>query len=303
MTSALDSSTKYTAVIPGSEAGADASDIPLLARTDQFGLTMGDGGDCATNAEKTCPNVWDVYGSEASAQQQIVNSLVKAGIKNVGLLEEQVANSQVETPYFYTAANKANITVSTVSAPSTALTLTSEMNELQSDGAKAVFVEGIASFAGYALVARASLGWNANMYFDDGASAVALSTLVPAADLTNAYVDLWNCEVVGDSNANIARLRKYGAAFGLGKDGALPLVLAALGWQMVTTLHEAVVTAKGVTTTKALDAAMLKFPKSTPYNLYLAKYGWTKNDHENVLDSPSDFKVVQAGPFVNGQIG
>jgi hypothetical protein len=81
------------------------------------------------------------------------------------------------------------------------------------------------------------------------------------------------------------------------------LVLAATGWQLVTLLHEAVITAKGVTTTKALDAAMLKFPKTVPHTAYLTEFGWTKNDHENALDSPSDYKLVLAGPFVNGQIG
>ena len=173
----------------------------------------------------------------------------------------------------------------TATVPPTAVDLTPEMSQLKSDGVQAVYGEVFLQPSGYALLARAKLGWNAPIVFDLAGSSLDLTKLAPIADVKNqTYEDIFYEMDPKDPSAGIPALRQYVTPYD--NDPDQPLDTFSVGWDQVVALNDAVKVAGGATSVSALDAAMLKLPATDPLRTYSLKLGFTANDHENVLGSP-----------------
>jgi branched-chain amino acid transport system substrate-binding protein len=296
----LDSSTP-TLLVPGSEAGDSAAMIPVVAKHNVFAIDLNDGTlQCAKNASTACPNEFVEATPDQDVQIQAANFYKNKGYKKVGLLEESIDFTQSETPPFLSALKSDGVSVSTVQFPETAISLTSEMQELKSDGVQAVYVEALGPAAGYALTARATLGWTAPIGFDIAASSLDLTKLAPTSDDKNAFeVTYWSTPA-SVKNTAITEDTTLGQAYG-DVDGT-PLYVSGLGWDYLVNLADALKADGNNLSVSALDQGMLHMGSVDPLRLFTRSLGYSTSDHEDVLGSPNDYTVVPMGPIVKAQI-
>lgn len=297
----LDSGTP-TMIDAGSEAGDSAALIPVIAKRNVFALALNDGtNQCQTNSQTACPNEFTLADPDIEDVLPVAAWFKAHGITKVGILQEAIDFTETETPDFEQALKQAGISYTVASFPATALDLTPQVQQLKAAGAQAVFTEALVAPAGYALVGRAKLGWNAPMVFDVAASSLDLTKLAPIADVkNNAYEDVFYEMNPSDPSPGIPALLKASKPFG--NITVVPLDVASTGWDIMVAFADAVKEDGGNLSVKALDAAMLKLSPTDPLRTFERKLGFSASDHENVLGAPNDFDVVKAGPVINGQV-
>ena len=288
----------------GAEGGDAGALIPVVAKNPVFALALNDGASqCLTNAAVNCPHEYTVGGSTSAPAQAAADWFKKKGITKVAVIQEQITFTENENTYMLKAFAKDGITVTTTATfPATALDLTPQVQQAQSSGAQASFVEVLASPTGFALTARHNLAWNAPMLFDVAGSSLDLTTLAPAADLNNVFLTIFDEMNPKFKPLKVAtqRLIKYAEPFG--GVGAVPLDVASTGWDPVVALNAIVTASHGNLSVAALTKAALKMKPTDPNRTFSLKLGWTKNNHENVLESPKDYSIVGVGKVINGQV-
>jgi branched-chain amino acid transport system substrate-binding protein len=294
-------SSPPTMIWGGSVAGDIAGTIPLIAKRRVFTIAENDGNhQCMTNASVTCPTEWTLGDPSIDPMLTLAAWLKQKGFKKVGLLQETDTLSEAETPDFVQAVSEAGIAHSIATFPATAVDLTPQMSELKSAGVDAVFMEALGAPAGYALEARAKLGWNVPMSFDIAASSLDLTKLVPPADIANAYEDIFYEQDPSDPSPGIPAMFKWTKPYGTVGPAALDTM--SVGWDALVALNDAVKEDGNNLSVNALDAAMLRITPTDPLRTFSRRLGFSTSDHENVLGATDDFEIVPAGPVVNGQV-
>lgn len=298
----LSSGPAPTLVQAGAESAEAAALIPVLAKHDVLAMASGDGqNQCKTNAAKACPNFWALSGATGVPDETAVNWFKQRGIKKVGILQESIDFTETETPQFEAAAKAAGISTVVAAFPATAVNLVPQAQELKAAGAQGVFTEALAAPVGFALNARAKLGWNVPMVFDPAGSTLDQTKLAPLNELKDqSFVDIYQNTDPSDPAPGIKHLQQYAKPFG--GIGAVPLDVPGEGWDEIVDLNAAVHAAGGKTDVKSLDAAMLKIPPTDPDRIFDQGLGFTTDNHENVLYKPTNFVIVPSGPIVDGQI-
>ena len=291
-----------TMVVPGGDLSINAALIPVLAKHNVFAIAEDDGKQqCATNAAAKCPNTWTQADPPATSTLSAAEWLHRHHIKKVGLLSEQIDFAETESPEFLKAIGKYGIAHVTASFPSTAVDLTPQMQQLKAGGAQAVYVEALGAPSGYALKARANLGWNAPMIFDIAAASLDLTKLVAPSEVkNNVFEDIFYVEDPKNPSPAIPLLQKLGDRYG--PLTSQPLDDSGLAWDYIVNLNDVVKAAGGKTDVKSLDAAAIRMPATDRLRLFTRKLGWTTDDHENVHAAANDYEVVPAGPIIKGQV-
>jgi branched-chain amino acid transport system substrate-binding protein len=297
---ALQSSTP-TMVWAGSIGTDAAALIPVLAKHNVFAIALQDGSEqCQTNAAVDCPNEWTLSDNYGESLTTASNWFVAKGFKKVGVLQETDTLSESETPLILKDLKAHGIATALATYPATATSVTPELQALESDHAQAVFFEGLGAPSGYALTARAALGWKVPMVFDVAGSSADLTKLAPSADVKDAYEDVYAEQDPSDKVPGIKAMLQYTKPYG--NIANVGLDTPSTGWDAVVALDDAVKQAGGSLSVKSLDAAMLHLPPTDPLRTFTHKLGYTRSDHENVLAEPSDFTVIPAGPVIGGQV-
>lgn len=278
--------------------------VPVLAKYPQFSVSESDtASQCTTGAQSKCPNQWFLYPRPEISQLSLAKWMQSKGYKKVGILLESMAFTDTEAANFTKAVAGTGITTTTATYPPTAVNLTPQMQQLKSAGADVVYALALGPPAGYALKARAALGWSVPVVVDVAGASTDLTKLVPAADIKNAYEEvLWN-EDPKSTIPGLAPMYQYAKPFGdLTQGGVSPNDNQGISWDEVMTVKDAIVAAGGDTSTKALDAAMLKLPSTDPLTILTHKRGFEASNHSNTLGAANDFVIVPAGPLSNGQV-
>jgi ABC-type branched-subunit amino acid transport system substrate-binding protein len=291
-----------TMVVPGGDLSINAALIPVLAKRNVFAIAEDDGeSQCATDAATKCPNTWTQADPPATSTLPAATWLHAHHITKVGILAEEIDFAQAEGPAFLKAIGKYGISHVTATFPDTSVDLTPQVQQLKAAGAQAIFVQALGSPAGFALKARASLGWHAPMIFDIAASSLDLTKLVPPAEVRDhVYEDIFRVENPSDPSPAIPLLLKLGGRYG--PITSEPIDDSALAWDYIVNLNDVIKAANGKTDIRSLDAAALKMPATDPLRMFTRKLAWSSADHENVDAEASDYEIVPAGPIIKGQV-
>jgi hypothetical protein len=175
------------------------------------------------------------------------------------------------------------------------------MSKLKSEGAQAVIAESIGPAAGYTLAARAALGWNVPVVFDPAAGTVDITKLVPASDLSNATEEVAN---VSDGALNIPGVTLLGnweKPDIIDTNGTI-MASDSVGWDEVALLNAALKADGGSLSGPALAAAITKMHFTDPIYAFTQNFGFSANDHENVLQLPSSWVMIPIGPVTDGRV-
>ncbi len=298
------SSSTPTMIDAGSEAGDIAALVPAIAKHNVLAFAKNDSlGECSTDATKTCPNEWMFINATSSNLVPLEAAgqwFAHKGIKKVGILEEQFDYAEGETPSIVKVLSSEGISHTIATFPMTAVDVTPEMQALRASRAQAVFTEALGPAAGYALTARANLGWNVPMVFDFAASGVDITKLAPATDDKNAY------EVVDDPmepsfpSKGIPLMLQYSKPYG--NIAAVPLDVGASQWDELVVLDEAVKAAGGSLDVKALDNAILHLPPTNPLLTSERRIAFSASDHDSSGLQADDWEILPVGPVVGGQV-
>lgn len=293
---------KYSMVYAGEEGTDIDALIPVMARYPVFATNLTDSGACIPTSH--CPHEFSLEGATSIPQQRVAEFMKQNNYTKVGILEEEISFTESETPALTKYLSQDSIGNSVVTFPTSALTLTTELQQLKSSGADVVYAEALGPAAGYVLQARASLGWNVPVVFDVAGSSIDLSTLASAAELKNADVVMKRCAdpAKASSTPGYSELSKYAARYGGMGDN--PCNLAGAGWDSVVFLNQLVAQTGSfnyATLTKAAQNVKPRY-RSSPNYVVIPKYFYSATDHENLGETTADWSVLPAGPIVNGQL-
>ena len=291
--------SKYAMVYAGEEGTTVAALVPILKRFPVFSVALDDPNDVCEKAA-SCPDEFANLGSGSVAEIPAASWFKAKGYTHVGVLQDQSAYTQTETPAIVAALTKDHIKVTKVSFPATAVDLSSELSQLKSSGVQAIFAEALGPAAGYTLKARAAVGLKVPVVFDLAGSALDLTTLAPTADVKNSYTTVCGCQDPAKSSPGLTQLEKFAPK---GVIGPLPVNLAGDGWDAVVMFDHAV-TQAGSTSASALTKAaenLNENGQSDPLYMVTAKKRFSIPDHQNLDESPSDYLILAGGPVKGGQ--
>lgn len=301
----LGSHPKPNWVYAGSESNEIDALIPVLKREKLMGASLNDStGLCSTNAQTVCPTTFWL-GSQPIDQTKAASAYFKAkGFKKVGILAEGLAYTQAESTQLVKSLAAVGIQSVLATFPPTQVSVTPEVSELKSKGVDSMFVAALGPAVGYALHARAALGWNVPIVFDLAASSSDITTLAPAAQIKNTFEEIFRSNNASlhlpGAAALIAASKPYG---GITKGDALDTL--AFAWDDLVALHAAGQQAGSDSPTAlvAADSNLNAAGQSDPMYLLDPHVKWTPSDHDTVGASPADYYFVPVGPLVNGQVG
>lgn len=287
---------KWTMVWAGEEGTVSAALVPILKHYDVFASFVDDGNSACAQAS-ACPNLFTQSPPINVAEVADAAALKKAGYTKIGIIADQATYDQSELSYMTPALAKEGIKYTTVSFPSSAVSLTPEMSQLKGDGVQAVFALALGPSAGYVLQARAALGWSVPVQFDVTGSSTDIASLVPAGDLTNVTETIQYCEDTSHDNLAFTAMVKY-TPHALA--GNIICSIAGDGWGGTVLLAEAAAKAKSLSA-NALGSAAQTLTITNNEVSYTTKC-WTPADHEDSCEGPAYYEIVAAGQLKNTQL-
>jgi branched-chain amino acid transport system substrate-binding protein len=287
---------KWAMVWAGEEGTVSAALVPILKRYDVFASFVDD-GDGACAQASACPNLFMQSPPISVAEVSDAAALKKAGYTKVGIIADQATYDQSELSYMTPDLTKDGLKYTTVSFPSSAVSLTPEMSQLKSDGVQAVFALALGPAAGYVLQARAALGWSVPVEFDVTGSSTDIASLVPTSDLGGVTETIQYCEDIHHNNPAFSAMEKYTPQ---PLAGNIICSIAGDGWGGVVLLADAAAKAKSFSP-NALGSAAQSLTITNNEVSYPTKC-WTSGDHEDTCEGPSYFEIVPAGRLKNTQL-
>ena len=297
----LDSHPKPN-MIEGGTSGIDSGGMPPLAKRDNLlDINVDDGGNqCSADAQSTCPTTFDPGPTAAYQQAPVAAWFIKHHYKKVGILQEEDAFSESETPLLQAALTKAGVKTYVASFAPTAVDVRPQISELKSDGVQAVYAEALAAAAGYEGVGRSQLGLNSLPFvYDYGAGSLDLTTIIPKGDLANSY------EGISDStdpyfNMPGRRLLTHDCT---ATCWSQPYIVASFQWQDLVTLHDAAEQAGSIKQTALINALQHLDKKYQDDKLNMTSQGieFTPSDHFDISPlADKAYEVVPVGPVKDG---
>ena len=301
----LSSHPKPNWVYAGSESNEINALIPVLKREKLMGASLNDStGLCGTNAQTVCPTTFWVGSQPIDQTKAAANYFKSKGFKKVGILAESLAYTQAESTQLVKSLAAVGIQSVLTTFPPTQVSVTPEVSDLKSKGVDSLFVAALGPAVGYALHARAALGWNVPIVFDLAASSSDITTLAPAAQIKNTFEEIFRSNNTSLHLPGATALVTYAKAFGgITKGDALDTL--AFPWDDLVALHAAGQQA-GSDSQTALVAAennLNAAGQSDPLYLLDPHVKWTPSDHDTIGASPADYYFVPVGPLHDGQVG
>ena len=172
--------TKYSMIYPGEEGTIIAALIPIVKRDSLYAVDINDGSSGCVDASN-CPTQFSLTGAANLSTVAPVGFFSSKKYTNVGLLSAQLDFTQNEATDIQPLLTKAGIKYETATFPISAVSVTSEMSQLKSGGAQAVYAAAFGAPIGYILQARAQLGWNVPVVFDVAGASFDIPSLAPAS--------------------------------------------------------------------------------------------------------------------------
>lgn len=296
-------SSPPTMVYPGVADSDGSALLPVLAKD---GILSLHGSVVNTYYDvKQSPQAFSYLGPVAQQEQAIVNYMVTKGYKSVGILSEDIAFTQDETGYFEKALKAKGISYHAVSFSSSALNLVPQMSELQRAHPQALLVEALFGPAGYALVARADIGWTVPVIGDPAFGDSNVPALVPSKDLKNVSALIFKVNDYlppAKQPMGLKAFLSYLAPYRQKSWSGIPINSMAGGWDTLILLRAAAEQAKSLKTAALVRALEHLRKTSNPLYVTFPTVGFNSTTHANLYTSASDYTVAPVGPVVDGFI-
>jgi branched-chain amino acid transport system substrate-binding protein len=289
--------TKYSMIYPGEEGTIIAALTPIVKRDSLYAVGVNDGSSGCLDASN-CPTQFSLTGAANLTTIAPVGFFSSKKYTNVGVLSAQLDFTQNEATDIQPLLTKAGIKFETASFPISAVSVTSEMSQLKSGGAQAVYAAAFGAPIGYILQARAQLGWNVPVVFDVAGASFDIPSLAPASEMSGVYETAFKCMDPSSNLAAIPLIKKYAPT---AQDPTVPCNQVASGWDSMMIFSAAAKSAGSLSSTalaKATEGINLANSTATPLADY-GKYCYTATNHENACQSGSDFVVVPVGKIQN----
>jgi branched-chain amino acid transport system substrate-binding protein len=289
--------TKYSMIYPGEEGTIIAALIPIVKRDSLYAVGVNDGSSGCIDAS-SCPTQFSLTGAASLSTVAPVGFFSGKKYTNVGVLSAQLDFTQNEATDIAPLLTKAGIKYETASFPVSAVSVTSEMSQLKSGGAQAVYAAAFGAPIGYILQARAQLGWNVPVVFDVAGASFDIPSLAPASQMANVYETAFKCMDPSSDLSAIGLIKKYAPS---AQDPTVPCNQVASGWDSMMIFSAAAKSAGSLSSTalaKATEGINLANGTATPLADY-GKYCYSATNHENACQSGSDFVVVPVGKIEN----
>jgi branched-chain amino acid transport system substrate-binding protein len=278
--------------------------IPAVKRAHLLDVAVDDGGAvCEKDAQVTCPTAF-TPGPVSYNQQAPIAAWFKAHhYTKVGILQEEDAFSESETPIVQANLKSDGIQSSVATFAPTAVDVKPQISQLQGDGVQAVYAEALGAPAGYEALGRQQLGLVNKIPFvyDYGAAALDLTKLATAAQLKNSYEGIAKSSDPYVTMPGRNLLIQYG---GTGVDSQ-PIIIASFEWQDLVTVHDAAAQAGSISTDALVSALNNLSPQAQndPLNMTAPGVQFTPSVHENISPKGQDaYEVVPVGPIKQGQV-
>jgi branched-chain amino acid transport system substrate-binding protein len=275
--------------------------IPAVKRAHLLDVAVDDGGAaCAKDAQTTCPTAFTPGPLTTNQQAPVVNWFIAHHYKNVGIVQEEDAFSESETPLIVAGLKAAGIKTEIASFAPTAVDVKPQLSELQSGGAQALYAEALGAPAGYEAAGRQALGMlKIPLVFDYGAASLDLTKLTTPAQLANAFEGISKSSDPYVNMPGRTALIKYG---GTGVDSQ-PIIIASFEWQDLVTVHDAAEQANSISTDALVSALNNISPKyqTDPLNMTSTGVLFSTSVHENISPTGNHaYEVVPVGPIKDG---
>lgn len=290
-------------VYPGSESTETQALFPLLAQKNLLAMA-GSSGFTALETGKY-PDIFSPLGPATESLTALVAHLKSSGYKSVGLLVEGLEFTQGEVAPLTADLKSAGISYHVSDFQPTALDLTSEVSQLKADSPDALVVLAISASAGYALKARAQLGWGVPVVGDLAFGDTSLVSLVPASDLKGVQAVIYGSSkylTPSEYPPGLRSFLKYMQPYMNSTMSSLPMVTLGRAWDGLMAIAAAAKQANSIDAT-AISKALENFgDTSDPNFVVFPKIGFTPTYHENTLTTIADYPVVQVGSIVDGML-
>jgi hypothetical protein len=222
--------------------------------------------------------------------------------KNVGIIQEEDAFSQSETPLVQAGLKAAGVKVEVASFSPTAVDVKPQISQLQSAGAQAFYAEALGAPAGYEASGRQALGLTKlPLVFDYGAASLDLTKLATPPELVNAFEGISRSSDPYVNMPGRVQLIKYG---GTGVDSQ-PIIIGSFEWQDLVTVRDAAEQAGSISTSALVAALNNLQPKyqNDPLNMTSQGVQFSPSVHENISPSGNHaYEVTPVGPIKTGMV-
>jgi branched-chain amino acid transport system substrate-binding protein len=295
---ALSSGSQPDLVIAGSTSNETLALLPIL--TAHKILSMQEPGSAAIDVPSKYPYDFATSQTNASEAAGLAQSVKSLGYKSVGILISNDALGQAKEPSLVNALNAQGIKTHAVTYSDTALDVTPELQQLQSDQPDVLIVSAFGSIAGYILNDRHKLGWTVPILGDNALASNNLAALVPAAQLSGVSVHTTKIsEYTSTPSASVQAV--LNGLKSQGVTASQPIFVYTQAYDMLQMTDIAAKQAKA-TSTQAITSALQDMPHLTnpPYATWSYE-GYSSTEH-GIVAQPQDWIVIKAGPSVDGMI-
>lgn len=286
------------------ESGVDDAGIPAeVKRLGVLDIGQDSANACATNAPVNCPTRFVPVPTTATNMAATAAFFKSKGVTSVGLLNEEDGFSESEVPILQAALTKVGITSVVQSFAATAVDVTPEMQSLKSAGVGAIWGAALGPSAAYIANARFNLGMTIPLAFDAGAGAQDLTSIIPAAQLTNVFESVGRPQVAAVPEPG--RTDLYASAVADGFNPKLPFggmnepLPVSIVWDSFVLMRDAAAQAKSIKTSAMVKAllSLNKTGQNDPLYMYANKMAFTKSIHQDVAATPATYSLVPVAPL------
>jgi branched-chain amino acid transport system substrate-binding protein len=304
--SALSSSARPAVFIQGDASNTAAAVLPILTQNKILSLNQ---SPTATSSDpKDFPYNFDLSPSVTNYASAFCPYAKTHGGKSVGIIHGDDAYGQALSAAMVSACQSDGVTVvGDQSFPITALSMTSQLETLESSHPSFLLMQAYGPPAGYVLQDIEQLGWNVPILGDDSVSASAVLTTPPPAGLLGTAAER-NLLVEAFPVMQYEPPSKQPAAVhqlitGLERLGGVPAPLfLAYTYDAVVLAAYAAEAAHTTTNVPAMANALVHMPPGAAPTAVFPRYYFNTTSHAP-NEPPSAFEFLRITKLVNGQFG
>lgn len=282
-----------------------AATFPILQRKGLLGWAGNDAGGLLQNGgAKEYSLQFSTQASTVPVTQKVAAWAKGEGFTHVGILQAENDYASKETEYAEQAFSDAGLEDTVVTFSQDAVDLSSQVQQLQDSGADVVFFEGLTQNMGYAIKARAKLGWDAPWIADLAASSLDITTIGTPEELKEVYAINFRPSVAGADVPGLDLMKKYAADHtDIAALDKVPAHIAGLGWDGVLMVANAAEQA-GSTSAEDIASALEDFGDGASDENYInyATISYTDEEHIPQTATGDDYPIGPIGPISGGQV-
>jgi ABC-type branched-subunit amino acid transport system substrate-binding protein len=248
------------------------------------------------------PSVFNTLNRFHPQTDAAVLRLKKDKKTKVVLIAGNNAAGQAGASAFQESAKKGKITITdTIFVPLGTADATPQLQKAMSSGAQAMVMTAFTPVNIAILRARAKLGWNANAYLDQSASAFNYSTALTPDERKGVFASAYPATIKGDKSHKTKEVKRFlGNVKVYDPKPQFAIIAHMVTYNAIMVTRAAALKAKSTNPGKMISAMKkVKRAKDVPYGVGLTRYYSNKAFHAPDTP-PSLFKWFKLGSVEDG---